>query len=509
MKKKSFTNAQYRETKIQEHQNNPLITALPNYIEPGRLKQLLKFIPAIPNTEFMDKSDRIKLVKRIRKINIPTKKFIDFYSAIYNLIIVGYEERNPLDSDVVQFHYDIADPTISVADLKAQGKVIECDEDTTTEHLFLAGISGIGKTAIKNSVFKSLLPGVLVHTRDDFDEIQVISIHAQMPHDGSRATLLKNLFEALDNALKPVEETNYLEQVQPKLDRSASIGAMERFFKSLCLKYHIGIIVIDEFQNIDVASSDNKNHMRQLFDTMSNDLNVPFLKIGTSDSLKHFKTKFQHGRRAGDTIEIESYPRVPNYPKLDREKNKRVYSLGKDWNHLAESVFDFQVIKKPVAYSERWDLELHKLTCGIPYVLFTLWQEAQIDAIRTGKETITLRQLNEVYRRRFKLIKTALTALKTKRLGQFQDLLTIAQLFDKNEVDAAIKRLNHFVNSENFSGAAATDILKSVDEIERENSFTAQQKSKTNQLRSLLKQRSRAVKAGQTYENEAKQDASN
>jgi len=51
--------------------------------------------------------------------------------------------------------------------------------------------------------------------------------------------------------------------------------------------------------------------------------------------------------------------------------------------------------------------------------------------------------------------------------------------------------------------------LKSVDEIERENSFTAQQKSKTNQLRSLLKQRSRAVKAGQTYENEAKQDASN
>jgi hypothetical protein len=493
--------AKYRVPALVEHQVNPLICALPNYIEAGRLSALINNMPMLPPLENLGKNDRIILAKRTRKIRVPTKVFVDFYNAIYNLIVVGYEERNPCEPDVTEFHYDVADADCDISELKGSGKLPSFNEDTTCEHLILTGMSGVGKTALKDWVLKMLLPKTLVHTRDDFDEIQIVQIHAEMPHDGRRGTLLKNLFAGIDKALEGIEKTNYLEKVQPKLDRSADIGSMEKFFKSLCIKYHIGIIVIDEFQNIEVAPKDDKAKMRQLFDSMSNELNVPFLKIGTPDCLKLLMPKFRHGRRAGDPIEVLPYMRVPNLAALPT--TSKLAKLGRDWAKLVNSLFHFQVINEPIEYSERWDKELYKLSCGIPYVLFTLWQEAQIDAIRTGKETLTLTRLNDVFRRRFKLIKTALSALRTKRIGQFQDLLTIAQLFDKNEVEAAIKRLNHFVDNENFTGSAATDILMSVDEIEQSCSLTEPQKQKLGKLRQKLKQRSMAVKAGQVYENEA------
>ncbi|MFT5294914.1 MAG: hypothetical protein ACI9YH_000924 [Colwellia sp.] len=501
MKKQNTKFAQYRIPTLEVHQKNPLICALPSFVKPSRLRAITDKMPKLPDLEYLDKNDRITLAKRARKIRVATKFFIDFYHEVYNLIVIGYEERNPMNSEVIEFHYDVADPSIDVEELIETGIISETDEDTTCEHMILTGISGMGKSALKNSILKQLIPRTKIHTLDYFDEIQVFQLHAEMPHDGTRGTLLKNLFEGLDEALKGFEKTNYLEMVQPKLDRSVNIGAMEKFFKSLCIKYHVGIIIIDEFQNIDVANKDDKAKMRQLFDSMSNKLHVPFLKVGTTDSFGMMKAKFQHGRRAGDTIELLPYSRVPEiHNKSGIDKGS---ANGNDWKLLMKAVFDFQVIKKPIKYSTRWDEELYKLSCGIPYVLFTLWHEAQVNAIRTGSETLTFKQLNDVYRQRFKLIKAAITALRTERIGQFSDLLCIAQLFDKNEVDAAIKRLNHFVNKENFSGAAAADVLQSVEDIEKENTLKEPQKRKLAQIKSELKQRAATIKKGQVYDNQA------
>jgi hypothetical protein len=500
MKNNPYTKAQYRLPKLEEHQKNPLICAMPPYVKPSRLRQAINTMPKLPDLEFLDNADRIILAKRIRKIRVATKKFFDFYHEIYNLIVVGYEERNPLNADDCEFNYDIADPNISIEDLKASGKISELNEDTTCEHMILTGISGMGKTALKNCVLKTLLPSTLIHTKDNFDEIQIVQLHAEMPHDGSRATLLKNLFAGIDNALKGIEQNNFLEKVQPRLDRATSIGAMENFFRSLCLRYHVGIIVIDEYQNIEVADKANQAKMRQFFDSMSNELNVPFLKVGTTDSLNMMKTKFRHARRAGDTIELEPYFKPPSLPKNTGDKALPPTKSG--WNDLVKSLFEFQVIKKPITYSERWDEELYKLSCGIPYVLYTLWQEVQINAIRTGTETITLKRLNDVFQHRFKLIKSALIALRNKRLGQFQDLLTVAQLFDKNDAKAAIKRLNHFVEKENFSGAAASDILLSIEDIEQEFTLTEPERKKLAKIRTSLKERAATIKKGQVYDNQ-------
>lgn len=501
MRKITVANARYRTPALPEHQRNPLISAMPDLINPARLRQVLTRVPVVPELDGMDNKNRMILAKRIRNILVPTNIFRDFYHALYHLIIVGYESRNPLDPQVVEWHYDVADPTISLETLVDEDRLNQSDVDTTCEHLFLTGLSGVGKSAIKNSILATCFPDVIIHNREDFDEIQIVQLHCEMPHDGSRGTLLKNLMEGFDNALRSVEKTNFLEQVQPSLARSATIGAMESFLKSLCVKYHVGVIIVDEFQNINVASAPDKNKMRQLFDNMSNMLNVPFVKIGTTDSLSLFQSKFRHGRRAGETLEVSPYIRIPQKVESDGKLPTKANNKGRDWDNLVHALFPFQVTKKPIEFTERWDAELYRLSCGIPYVLFTLWQEAQIDAIRSGSETLTIKRLNYVFQHRFKLIKTALNALRKRKMGQFQDLLTINQLFDKNEADAAIKQLSIFVEKENFSGPAATEILDGVEVLTEDFTLNPTQKSRLAAVKAKLEQRAQPVLKGQTIEH--------
>lgn len=505
--------AQYRKSALRAHDGNPLICALPEQLSPGRLKQLLTRMPLPPPNDELEKNDRIRAVKNIRNILVPTTPFLDFYRAVYNLILTGYESRNPLNPKVVEWSYDIADPNVSIADLADSKKLTQSEEDTTSEHLFFAGMSGAGKSEIKNSVLAIAFPNVIIHSREDFDDVQIVHLSVEMPHDGTRGTLLKNLLKAIDETLEGIEKTNFHEMAQPTLARSATIGSMESLLQSLCLKYHVGVIIVDEFQNINVASINDGDKMRQLFDSMSNLLHVPFVKIGTTDSLALFKKRFRHGRRAGETIELLPYiKKTKSKQKMDSEANDKPTSnkdclalpmpatthYGKDWDNLLSALFDYQVIKNPIKYSIRWDEELYKLSCGLPYVLFTLWEEAQIDAIRSGKETLTLQRLNQVYMRRFKLIKNALAALRKNKTEHFRDLFTISQLIDKGDNNAALKHLENFTNKEQFSGVAASGMLESVQNIEMNSTLDSEQKRKLESIKTKLQQRAQTIEKGQT-----------
>ena len=507
MHKMTVAYAKYRIPALENQRANPLICALPEKLFPGRLRKALEKIPVLPDLKKLSKSERIVAAKQVRSILVPTAPFMEFYHAVYHLIEAGYETRNPLDPRVVAWSYDVADPDVSIQELSERHQLTQYDGQTTSEHLFFVGLSGLGKSEVKNSVMAIAFPNVIVHTRDDFDEIQVVHLHVEMPHDGTRGTLLKNILRAFDDTLQGVEKTNYLKMAQPTLSRAATIGSMESFVQDLCIKYHVGVVFIDEFQNINVASKNDFDKMRQLFDSMSNDLHVPFVKIGTTESLKPFEKRFRHGRRAGETLELLPYERViqpslrPN--KSDDATNAPVKNnRGKDWENLLKALFSFQVLERPIQYSQRWDDELYRLSCGIPYVLFTLWQEAQIDAIRSGKEVLTLERLKGVYSKRFKLIKSALVALRKRKVGQFQDLLTINQLIDKGENEAALKHLRRFADEEQFSGAAAVQILEVVQDLEKTSDLKPKEQVLLNSVKQKLQQRAQPVMRGQTLDHD-------
>jgi len=482
---------------LKEHNDNPLILALPERLEAKRLKQLLHKVPKlIPSAEFST-DDRIRLVKRLRKAVVPTRYYLDFYFAMYDLLIEGYEDRNPTLPNVIQWTYDIANPDVSVEELKLNDQITLDDTDTTSSHLFLSGLSGGGKTKLKKTLMSVCFPQVIFHTKDDFDELQIVHLNVEMPDDGTRSTFLKNIAQEFDETLKEIENTNYLSQMTKANGENLTIGAMTSIVKNLCLKYHVGVISVDEFQHLNVVNPTDFNLMLQLFDTMSNVYKVPFIKIGTPDALSKIK-KFRNARRAGEVIEILPYNKAPDQSSDNKEKS----NLGKDWKWMITTVFDFQVVNQPIKYSERVDQELHKLSCGLPYVLFTLWQETQIQAIRNKSEKITLQLLNIVYKKRFKLILPALNAIRGKTKSRASDLLMIDQLIEKGKNSPALKHLERYVNNENFTGVAAVDLLAAVNELDFKSVLKDEEVEQINKIKTVLEKRSQAIKKGQTINHE-------
>lgn len=484
----------YRDPTLEIHRGNPLICALPNKIESQRLKKILTKSPVSVQHDGLSKTDRIQLVKQIRNFVIPTNPYLDFYNVLYGMLITGYESRNPVDARVVEWSYDIANPDISIEELIGGKKLTLGSDDTTSESVFLTGCSGIGKSKLKKAVLSSVLPNVILHNRDDFDEIQIVYLEVEMPHDGLRSTLLRNMFKAIDSTLKGTENTDYLGMVHSETGRDATAGTMESLLHSLCLKYHIGIIIIDEFQNINVASNRFFSEMLQLFDTLSNILDVPFIKIGTPDSFDRFKGKFRHGRRAGEIIEILPYKMVSS--KKDKS--------AKDWRLMVSAIFSYQIIKTPLKHSDRVEAELYKLSAGIPYCLFKLWQEAQIEAILSGDEKLSLKLFKQVYDDKFKLIKIGLSALRKNKSGRRKDLLTVNQLIDKGETSVALNHLDRFAQQEQFSGSAAVELSKAVSSLEFQSDLTDDDKEKMANIKKVLKQRSQAIQKGQTIEHDDK-----
>jgi len=500
--KVTLANARYRIPALEIHRDNPLICALPEKIESGRLRQLLTSVPQIISSNELNKSDRIHMARQLRKAVIPTMPYVEFNNALYEIIVAGYEQRNPLDPKIIQWSYEIANPDIDIELLVNSNQTTVNSNDTTTENLYITGLSGVGKTKLKNAVMSLVFPTVVLHSREDFDETQIVYLCIDMPHDGSRVTLLHNLIEAIDKTLVGIEKTNYLAIVKPKSGRGASIGALQSFLYSLCAKYHIGVIVIDEFQNINVASQRYFLEMLQLFDTLSNLLHVPIIKIGTVDAMKHFEKRLLHGRRAGDNIELLPYIREQS--NAVSGPGVAISNVGRDWENLIEAVFQYQVVEKPIQRNEKIEATLYRLSCGLPYCLFTLWQETQIEAIRSGSEKITIQLLNQVYNKRFKLIKRALQALRKNQPGQFQELLTISQLVDKGDNDAALKHLRRFTEEEKFSGVAAVELNEAVAELEFKQELTETQKQKLTGIKKVLKQRAQPILKGQTIEHDKK-----
>jgi hypothetical protein len=283
-------------------------------MEPHLVTKVSKVQPQLFISENSSKSDKISLIKRLRHTVVPTLPYLEFYNEIYDLIVSGYEGRNPLKNKVIEWSYEIANPSTSYEKLESL-KTTDGAEPTT-QALIITGLSGMGKTKMKNAVLSGAFPNYIIHTKKDFDEIQIVYLSIEMPPNGAQTALLANIIQSIDDTISKVDNTNYLNQVTSKSGKLASIDTLKRVVASLCLKFHVGIILIDEFQNLNVASAAHYKETLQLFDSLSNILDIPMVKIGTTESIAPFRSQFRHCRRAGDLIELKPYTKNNN-PKVE------------------------------------------------------------------------------------------------------------------------------------------------------------------------------------------------
>lgn len=472
--KPTYHTAVYRDDVLEEHRNNPLITGFPSRYEPSEVHRRLKAIPSLPTHE-LSSANKVELLMGLEKrITIPTAYHLDLYQHLYARIIAGYESRNPILPEVIEWTLDAAEnePVF----------VIDDKNDPTSTGTGIIGKTGLGKSTTALGVLRYLIPQCIQHTKENFRDIQITYLVVDMPHDGTIEALCQNFFLAIDDALTitDTEESYYLHYSTKKVKPNLMLQKIH----FLCRKHHLGLLVIDELQNLLVQSASKRQLMLNFLSTLTNFSHVPIVRIGTSDALHLFKTKKTNIRRKGSTYELLPYG----------EKNKY-------WNQILDALFNFQLAPQPMTDNDENRTYLYDLTQGYPYALLALWREIQIDAVKAGskQKAITHKKIDEIWRKRFPLLRTVFRAIKHQRAGSLNDLLDAQYFLDTGYFDQAIKHLRHMAKDPNIKGRSAEEIAASIDVMLDEVDLDAKQQESVAKVKQKLSEKIGKIKSGQAY----------
>jgi hypothetical protein len=151
--------------------------------------------------------------------------------------------------------------------------------------------------------------------------------------------------------------------------------------------------------------------MLNFFVTLSNDVKIPYVTIGTPRGLALLNGVFREARRVSDM----------GGDIWD------AFGEGGEWKHFVNGMWGYQWTKKPVELSPDLNRVLYDETQGITALVVRLFQLSQIEAIRSGTETLSPSLLHKVATQKFRVLAPMLAALRSKdekEIRKYEDLLT-------------------------------------------------------------------------------------
>lgn len=402
--------ADYRDQVVTDYKNNPFIEALPPIYSPQEVVKRLTYYPEYDSNERqLDKHYRIHLVNRLFKLFQPLPMTIELEKKISSALRQGYTSRNPYGRELAQgFCRDYG--TIN----KTYNN--EVSEINSSSYGFtLIGISGLGKTSSLDRIL-NMYPQIISHTEYNeapFSAYQVVYLKLECPYDGSIKGLVLQFFSEIDRLLG----TNYYEKM---IRARATTDTLMTVMNQVVRNCSLGLLVIDEIQNLSMAKSGGSEKMLNLFVNLINYVNVPLVLVGTPGAISILQGDFRHARRGvgpcGDMI-------------CDR------IGQGAIWDLLVDAVWHYQWTKSSIPLTQDIRKVLYEETQGIPDLLMKLYSVTQMHVISSGNEEITVNTIRKVARENLKLVQPMVKALKTNNIRE------IAKYNDINLLDAGFDEL--------------------------------------------------------------------
>lgn len=413
--KVNFVKAQYKEQIVYDYKNNPLIEALPDLIEEDEVIDLLAEYPYFDKEERkLNKLYRCHLVQRIFQYFQPLSIHLDLYTRFSMVIRQGYLTRNPINIEyAISFNNGYEDILNNKINYKN-----ELNFRSSASGFTIVGVSGMGKTTAINRILLKM-PQVILHSKYKDKTLcmyQVTWIKLECPFDGSIKALCINFFENIDRLLK----TNYLRKYgSGRLSANAMIPIMAQ----ICRSINLGVLVIDEIQNLNSAKSGGAEKMLNYFLNLVNVIGLPVILIGTPNAIEIIQSQFRLARRNSAMGALY----------WDRLKNDM------NWKLLLEGMWEYQWTNEYTKLTKELCDVLYEESQGIIDIAIKLYAMAQIKAISSTKtEKITTSLIRTIAKDNLKLIKPMLDALKTgnvNKIVKYEDISMEINAFIKNEMN--------------------------------------------------------------------------
>lgn len=351
----------YQDAILPEHQGNPLIEALPIKQTWENVMEVFSNYPEY-SEEIADHPDplvRDEYLNRIEEIRQPLTDYEACFRAVERAIKKGYSAKNPLSPTTAQYlHYLIDErPEIEPRTGYFQPK---------GDGLTLIGESGVGKTSMVEQVL-SYFPNVIEHESYRGQELelrkQVVWIKVDCPSNSSVRDLCEEILSTLDLTLD-----------REKTKPAGTIGALIRQLEQCMKSSFIGMLVIDEMQNLKFQRTGGENNLLRFLHRLMNKLGVPLFFVANPPFDLSLVKELKAARRAES-----GYHHTMSI--LERD--------SVSWNAFIEQLWQYQWTNIYTELTKELNDALHSLSVGNIDMASRTYREAQRLIIGDYDERIT------------------------------------------------------------------------------------------------------------------------
>jgi len=430
-----FVNAHYEDPGISEYRGNKFIEALPAILSGEEvLHALAQRPPYDGNERKLPPHLRLHCIQRLFQFFEPFSIHVELEQRFSILLRQGYLGRNPESIDYIR-HLRNGYRRVVEKDLLAVDHAVQ----STAASFSIIGISGAGKSTSIHNILK-LYPQVIEHAHP-INLTQIVWLKIDCPPDGSLKSLCINFFQHIDQLLGTNYEAKYVRA-------RASTDVLMGYIPMVANLHGLGVLIIDEVQNLSLAKSGGAETLLNFFVTLVNTIGLPVILIGTMKALSMLQGDFRHARR---TAGVGSF----TFERL---------RFGQQWDYLLEALWAYQWTATKTPLTPEIRETLYDETQGITDVLVKLYALTQHRAIRLEKEEITPALIRRVAKTSLSIIQPMIEALRTKdprKIQQYSDL-HVPAFNQLTEVSVSITRpVRYPVKTEDSSSkyAAVSGIL--------------------------------------------------
>lgn len=374
-------NAVYHESRIPEHKGNPLIEALPAIKSDKDIIRKLANFPDYNKSETFEEDFLRKVfVNRLEQLRQPLREYIQCFRKVEQALYESYSAKNPFSASTQHYlHYIDYDET----PIKPKSGIFRPKGSAFT----VIGVSGVGKTEMIKQVL-GYFNQKITHENykgKSLNLTQINWLHVECPDDAGIRTFCHAILDAIDFLLG--------EETKPE----RTIGELQLQIVRKVRSCFIGLIVIDDMQNLDIAKSGGDKRLINFILRLINNSGVPFLFCGNPPLDEILQKKFRIARRAesGGYIQMDT---------LDLETWEKA---------IVPSIWRYQWTNEKTPLVKELSDKLYDLSQGILDIAIRIYINAQKLVIGTEDERITNDVLENSYRHTCKLTDAGITLLKS------------------------------------------------------------------------------------------------
>lgn len=341
-----------------------ILYSLPPMLSGEQLKLELADMPAYTEeVRRKDPATRLLELSDLYRVYIPSQMSEEIYSKLYLAMIRSLQKKGT---------------RMAVEQQNENAKGVHGQEYRGilggSDSFTIIGTSGIGKSSAISRAIALITRNRILEVQEPF--IRVIPcVTAQCPFDCSVKGMLLEILRKIDEVLG---SRYYETALRSRATTDMLIGSV-----SQAALNHIGLLVVDEIQNV-VNSRSGKSLIGALTQLINNS-GISICMVGTPECTPFFESAMQLARRS-----------------LGLQYGPMGYDEG--FRDFCEILFRYQYIGKETEITPAILEWLYEHSRGILSVVVSLLHDAQEIAILTGRETLDLEALNTAYQQRMGLM---------------------------------------------------------------------------------------------------------